>query len=196
MSPPVAPTVSFGDFGLKATERGRITARQIEAARRAISRHIKRGGRIWIRIFPDKPISQKPAEVRMGNGKGNPEYYVAEIQPGKVLYEINGVPEELAREAFTLASAKLPLRTHLRRAPGRRLNGRRGKEAMKASELRAKDVAALEKEVTELLKAHFGLRMQKATQQLDEPHAAGKTRRDIARAKTILAEKKKKEAAK
>ena len=103
--------VSFGDFGLKATERGRITARQIEAARRAISRHVKRGGRIWIRIFPDKPISQKPAEVRMGNGKGNPEYYVAEIQPGKVLYEINGVPEALAREAFLLASAKLPLRT-------------------------------------------------------------------------------------
>jgi large subunit ribosomal protein L16 len=85
--------VSFGEFGLKATERGRITARQIEAARRAISRHIKRGGRIFIRIFPDKPISQKPAEVRMGNGKGNPEYYVAEIQPGKVLYELNGVPE-------------------------------------------------------------------------------------------------------
>ena len=97
-------------FGLKATERGRLTARQIEAARRAISRHVKRGGRIWIRIFPDKPISQKPAEVRMGNGKGNPEYYVAEIQPGKVLYEINGVPEVLAREAFTLAAAKLPLR--------------------------------------------------------------------------------------
>jgi large subunit ribosomal protein L16 len=97
--------VSFGEFGLKATERGRLTAR-----RRAISRHIKRGGRIFIRIFPDKPISQKPAEVRMGNGKGNPEYYVAEIQPGKVLYEINGVPETLAREAFTLAAAKLPLR--------------------------------------------------------------------------------------
>ena len=103
--------VSFGEFGLKATARGRITARQIESARRAMTRHIKRGGRIWIRIFPDKPISNKPAEVRMGNGKGNPEYYVAEIQPGKVLYEINGVPEELAREAFKLASAKLPLST-------------------------------------------------------------------------------------
>ena len=103
--------VSFGDFGLKATERGRLTARQIEAARRAITRHIKRGGRVFIRIFPDKPISQKPAEVRMGNGKGNPEYYVAEITPGKVLYELNGVPEALAREAFLLASAKLPLRT-------------------------------------------------------------------------------------
>jgi large subunit ribosomal protein L16 len=96
---------------LKSTDRGRLTARQIEAARRAISRHVKRGGRIWIRVFPDKPISQKPAEVRMGNGKGNPEYYVAEIQPGKIVFEIVGVPEQLAREAFKLAAAKLPLRT-------------------------------------------------------------------------------------
>jgi large subunit ribosomal protein L16 len=103
--------VAFGEFGLKATERGRLTARQIEAARRAITRHIKRGGRIWIRIFPDKPISQKPAEVRMGNGKGNPEFWVAEIQPGKVLYEMDGVNETLAREAFALAAAKLPLKT-------------------------------------------------------------------------------------
>ncbi|WP_338846977.1 50S ribosomal protein L16 [Massilia sp. W12] len=103
--------VSFGEYGLKATERGRITARQIEAARRAMTRHIKRGGRIWIRIFPDKPISQKPAEVRMGNGKGNPEYYVAEIHPGKVLYEMDGVNVDLAREAFRLAAAKLPLST-------------------------------------------------------------------------------------
>ena len=86
-------TVAFGDFGLKSTDRGRLTARQIESARRAISRHVKRGGRIWIRVFPDKPISQKPAEVRMGNGKGNPEFYVAEIQPGKMLFEIVGVPK-------------------------------------------------------------------------------------------------------
>jgi len=103
--------VSFGEYGLKATERGRLTARQIEAARRAITRHIKRGGRVWIRIFPDKPISQKPAEVRMGNGKGNPEYWVAQVQPGKVLYEMDGVDETIAREAFTLAAAKLPLKT-------------------------------------------------------------------------------------
>ena len=102
--------VSFGDFGLKCVERGRITARQIEAARRAMTRHIKRGGRIWIRIYPDNPISNKPAEVRMGNGKGNPEYYVAEIQPGKMLYEMDGVSEELARQAFRLAEAKLPLK--------------------------------------------------------------------------------------
>ncbi len=104
-------SVSFGDFGLKATGRGRLTARQIEAARRAMTRHIKRGGRVWIRIFPDKPISKKPAEVRMGNGKGNIEYYVAEIQPGKVLYEMDGVNETLAREAFALAAAKLPIST-------------------------------------------------------------------------------------
>ena len=103
--------VSFGEYGLKATERGRLTARQIEAARRAITRHIKRGGRVFIRIFPDKPISQKPAEVRMGNGKGNPEYFVCEIQPGKILFEMDGVQEPLAKEAFALASAKLPFRT-------------------------------------------------------------------------------------
>src|SRR5687768_11722842 len=103
--------VSFGEYGLKAIGRGRLTARQIEAARRAMTRHIKRGGRIWIRIFPDKPISTKPAEVRMGNGKGNPEYFVAESQPGKVLYEMAGVDEPLAREAFALAAAKLPIKT-------------------------------------------------------------------------------------
>jgi large subunit ribosomal protein L16 len=104
-------SVSFGEYGLKATARGRLTARQIEAARRAISRHVKRGGKLYIRIFPDKPVSKKPLEVRMGSGKGNVEYWVAEIQPGKMLYEIEGIPEELARQAFTLAAAKLPLRT-------------------------------------------------------------------------------------
>ena len=103
--------VSFGEYGLKATTRGRLTARQLEAARRAMSRHIKRGGRIWIRVFPDKPVSSKPAEVRMGNGKGNPEYFVCEIQPGKILYEMDGVDEVMARDAFRLASAKLPFRT-------------------------------------------------------------------------------------
>ena len=102
-------SVSFGSFGLKATSRGRLTSRQIEASRRAMTRHIKRGGRIWIRIFPDKPISKKPAEVRMGKGKGSVEYYVAEIQPGKVLYEMDGVEEDLAKQAFKLAAAKLPL---------------------------------------------------------------------------------------
>jgi large subunit ribosomal protein L16 len=103
--------VSFGEFGLKATGRGRLTARQIEAARRAISRHIKRGGKIWIRVFPDKPITQKPLEVRMGKGKGNVEYWVALIQPGRIIYEMEGVNEQLAREAFALAAAKLPIAT-------------------------------------------------------------------------------------
>ena len=103
--------VSFGDFGLKSVGRGRITARQIEAGRRVMTRHIKRGGRVWIRIFPDKPITKKPAEVRMGKGKGSVEYYVAEIQPGKMLYEMDGVTEDIAREAFRLAAAKLPLLT-------------------------------------------------------------------------------------
>ena len=103
--------VSFGEFGLKAITRGRITARQIEAARRVMTRHIKRGGRVWIRMFPDKPISKKPAEVRMGKGKGSVEYYVAEIKPGKMLYEMEGVSEEVARDAFRLAAAKLPFKT-------------------------------------------------------------------------------------
>jgi len=103
--------VSFGEYGLKATTRGKLTARQIEAARRTITRTVKRGGKLYIRIFPDKPISKKPLEVRMGKGKGNVEYWVAQIQPGRMLYEIEGVPEELAREAFRLAAAKLPVQT-------------------------------------------------------------------------------------
>ncbi|MES9832265.1 MAG: 50S ribosomal protein L16 [Candidatus Thiodiazotropha sp. LLP2] len=104
-------SVSFGEYGLKSTGRGRITARQIEAARRAITRHVKRGGKIWIRVFPDKPITKKPLEVRQGKGKGNVEYWVAQIQPGRMLYEIEGISEEIAREAFALASAKLPVAT-------------------------------------------------------------------------------------
>ncbi|MFV1984421.1 MAG: 50S ribosomal protein L16 [Thiohalomonadales bacterium] len=103
--------VSFGEYGLKATTRGRVTARQIEAARRAMTRHIKRGGKIWIRLFPDKPISKKPLEVRQGKGKGNVEYWVAQVQPGRMLYEMEGVSEEIAREAFKLAAAKLPILT-------------------------------------------------------------------------------------
>ncbi len=107
----VGNKVSFGEYGLRATTRGRITARQIEAARRAITRHVKRGGKTWIRIFPDKPITKKPLEVRQGKGKGNVEYWVALVQPGRMLYEIQGVDEELAREAFRLAAAKLPVQT-------------------------------------------------------------------------------------
>src|SRR3990167_5548520 len=103
--------VSFGEYGLKAAEIGQITSRQIEAARRALSRHVKRGGKVWIRIFPDKPISKKPLEVRMGSGKGSVEYWVALVQPGRVMLEIEGVTEDLAREALTLAAAKLPVKT-------------------------------------------------------------------------------------
>jgi len=103
--------VSFGEFGLKSLEPGRLTSRQIEAARRAISRHVKRGGKLWIRIFPDVPVSKKPLEVRMGSGKGNVEYWIAKVQPGKVLYEIDGLDEATAREAFRLAAAKLPVKT-------------------------------------------------------------------------------------
>jgi large subunit ribosomal protein L16 len=103
--------VSFGEFGLKATTSGRINSRQIEAARRAMTRHIKRGGKVWIRIFPDKPISKKPLEVRQGKGKGSVDHWVVEIKPGKVLFEMEGVPEDLALEAFTLAAAKLPVLT-------------------------------------------------------------------------------------
>ncbi|GIK35267.1 MAG: 50S ribosomal protein L16 [Gammaproteobacteria bacterium] len=104
-------SVAFGDYGLKVTERGLLTARQIEAARRAMTRFIKRGGKVWIRVFPDKPITQKPLEVRQGKGKGNVEYWAARVQPGKILYEMDGVTEEIAREAFKLAAAKLPLAT-------------------------------------------------------------------------------------
>lgn len=103
--------VSFGEYGLKAVMRGRLTARQIEAARRSITRHVRRGGKMWIRVFPDKPISRKPLEVRMGSGKGSVEYWVAEVHPGTMLYELEGVTEELAREAFRLAAAKLPVKT-------------------------------------------------------------------------------------
>ncbi len=103
--------VSFGDYGLRAVGRGRITARQIESARRAITRHVKRGAKVWIRIFPDKPITKKPLEVRQGKGKGAVEYWVAQIQPGRMLYEMQGVDEALAREAFRLAAAKLPIKT-------------------------------------------------------------------------------------
>lgn len=107
----VGNKVSFGEYGLKAVGRGRITARQIEAARRALTRKVKRGAKVWIRIFPDKPITKKPLEVRQGKGKGNVEYWVAQIQPGRMLYEMEGAPQELAREALALAAAKLPVKT-------------------------------------------------------------------------------------
>ncbi|MDX1512329.1 MAG: 50S ribosomal protein L16 [Gammaproteobacteria bacterium] len=107
----VGNKVSFGEYGLRAVTRGRITARQIEAGRRAITRHVKRGAKVWIRIFPDKPISKKPLEVRQGKGKGNVEYWVAQVQPGRMIFEIQGIDQQLAQEAFRLAAAKLPVKT-------------------------------------------------------------------------------------
>ena len=113
-----ATTLNFGSYGLKALSPGRVTARQIEASRRAITRHMRRSGRVWIRIFPDVPVSQKPAEVRQGKGKGTPEYWAARVKPGRIMFEIDGVPWDLAREALTLASAKLPLDTRIVRRLG------------------------------------------------------------------------------
>jgi len=112
-------SLSFGEYGLQVLEPGWIDARQIEATRVAITRHIKRGGKLWIRVFPDKPISKKPAETRMGKGKGNPEYWVAVVKPGRILFELEGVPVEIAREAFRLAAAKLPLKCRFLQAEGR-----------------------------------------------------------------------------
>jgi large subunit ribosomal protein L16 len=110
--------LNFGSYGLKAVTPERVTARQIEAARRAITRHLRRAGRVWIRIFPDVPVSSKPAEVRMGKGKGSPEFWVARVKPGRIMFEIDGVPWSLAKEAFTLAAAKLPLDTRIVRRLG------------------------------------------------------------------------------
>src|SRR3984957_6907431 len=113
--------LNFGSFGLKAVEPGRITARQIEAARRAITRHIRRIGRVWIRIFPDVPVSQKPAEVRMGSGKGTPEFWICRVKPGRIMFELDGVPRDIATEAFTLGAAKLPIHTRVVMRPGEEL---------------------------------------------------------------------------
>jgi large subunit ribosomal protein L16 len=111
-------SLNFGAYGMKSVEPGRITARQIEAARRAITRHIRRVGRVWIRIFPDVPVSTKPAEVRMGSGKGSPEYWIARVKPGRIMFELDGVEREVAREAFELAAAKLPVATRFVVRPG------------------------------------------------------------------------------
>ena len=170
-------SVSFGEYGLKATGRGRLTARQIEAARRAMTRHVKRGGKIWIRVFPDKPITKKPLEVRQGKGKGNVEYWVALVQPGRVLYEMEGVSEEVARQAFRLAAAGLD---SLCDPTG---------IVMKAKDLREKTDQELEQELLALRREQFNLRMQHATGQAARPDQHGKVRRNIARVKTVLTER-------
>lgn len=111
-------TLNFGSYGLKAIQPERVTARQIEATRRAITRHMKRAGRVWIRVFPDLPVSKKPTEVRMGKGKGSPEYWVAKVKPGRIMFEIDGVPDDVAREALRLGAAKLPIKTKIVTRPG------------------------------------------------------------------------------
>ena len=181
--------MSFGEYGLKATGRGRLTSRQIEAARRAMTRHIKRGGRIWIRIFPDKPVSQKPAEVRMGNGKGNPEYYVAEIVPGKVLYEMDGVEEIDRARGVRAGCGKAADPDNVRPPPHRRLTEETMKTAETRKALAAKSPAELKTELDALLKEQFGLRMQKATQQLGNTGKLKDVRRNIARTRTLMRQK-------
>ena len=148
-------TVTYGEFGLQATEPSWITSNQIEAARIAMTRYTKRGGKVWIKIFPDKPVTEKPAETRMGSGKGSPEYWVAVVKPGRVMFEIAGVSEEIAREALRLASHKLPVK--------------------------CKIVAKLKKDL-------FQLRLQHATNQLDNPVKIAEVKKDIARVKTIIRE--------
>ncbi len=172
--------LNFGAFGMKATTNARVTARQIEAARRAITRHLKRAGRVWIRIFPDRPVSKKPAEVRMGKGKGSVEYWVAPVKAGRIMFEIDGVPSGLAQEAIRRGRRQAAAAHPLRGA------GRRGAGPMKASEVRAKSGDELREQLLQLKKEQFNLRFQKATGQLENTSRVRAVRRDIARIKTIL----------
>ena len=165
-------TVTYGEFGLVATEPSWITSNQIEAARIAMTRHTKRGGKVWIKIFPDKPVTEKPAETRMGSGKGSPEYWVAVVKPGRVMFEIAGVSEEVAREALRLASHKLPVKCKI----------------VKANEIRKLSGAELETKLMDLKKDLFNLRLQHATNQLDNPIRIAEVKKDIARVKTIIRE--------
>jgi large subunit ribosomal protein L16 len=170
--------ISFGEFGLKAMEPGWITSRQIEAARVAINRHVKRGCKVWIRVFPDKPITKKPAETRMGKGKGNPEYWVAVVKPGRVLYEISGAPEELAKEAMRRARGP--------QASGEdevRLEG--GSGHMKAVELRDLTVEELQGKEQDLRRELFNLRFQSATGEIENPRRIRRGRRELAMPKKV-----------
>ena len=166
--------LAYGEFGLQAMEPHWVTSQQIEAARIALTRYTKRGGQVWIKIFPDKPVTAKPAETRMGSGKGAPEYWVAVVKPGRVLFEIAGVSEDIAREALRLASHKLPLKTKL----------------IKKDEPKTEaTVDQLNEKVKELKSELFGLRFQLATGQLQNTMRLSEVKRDIARCKTILRQK-------
>ena len=178
--------VSFGEFGLKAMEPGWITSRQIEAARIAINRHVKRGCKVWIRIFPDKPITKKPAETRMGKGKGALEYWVAVVKPGRIIYEMSGVTEDVAKEALRLASHKLPL--------SMRFVKREEKRTMKAAELRETTVEELQEERTGSEKELFNLRFQQATGEIENPMRIRAIKKNIAKILTVITEKNKPKA--
>ena len=177
-------TLNFGAYGLKASDPGRITARQIEAARRAITRHIRRAGRVWIRIFPDVPVSQKPAEVRMGSGKGSPEFWICRVKPGRIMFELDGVPP--TSRARRLSS--LPPNCRSARA----LSSAKGEESalMKATDVRAKTDDELAGELDVLGKEIFNLRFQRANGQLENTARVRQVRRDIARIKTVLGERR------
>ena len=177
--------MSFGEYGLKALEPCWLTDRQIEAARVAMTRFIKRGGKIWVRVFPDKPITKKPQETRMGKGKGAPEGWVAVIKPGRILFEMEGVTEAEARRAMELAAAKLPIKTQVRDPL------RAGEGVMKAIELRELDADSLQAKVKELDDQLFRMRIQKSMGQLEAPGKIRNVRRDLARVQTVLKEKAK-----
>ena len=166
-----------------------MTARQIEAARRALTRHMKRAGRVWIRVFPDVPVSKKPIEVRMGKGKGAPEFWVARVAPGRIMFEVDGVPEQVAREAFALAAAKLPIKTRFV-AAHRRVRRETMKKTSRLSDLRVMTEDQLDDEALKLKKEQFNLRFQRASGQLQDTARVRVVRRDIARVKTIAAQKR------
>ena len=176
--------VSFGDYGLKAMEPCWMTARQIEAARVAMTRFIKRGGKIWVRVFPDKPITKKPQETRMGKGKGAPEEWVCVVRPGRILFEMEGVTEAEARRAMQLAAAKLPIKTRFATRFGA------GEGVMKVAEIRELGVDELRAREKDLDDQLFRLRIQKSMGQLEAPAKVRELRRDLARVKTILREKR------
>ena len=176
--------LNFGAYGLKASDPGRITARQIEAARRAITRHIRRAGRVWIRIFPDVPVSQKPAEVRMGSGKGSPEFWICRVKPGRIMFELDGVPGRYCPRGVRSRRRQIADRNALRRPP------RRGGRLMKATDARAKTDDELTGELDVLGKEIFNLRFQRANGQLENTARVRQVRRDIARIKTLLGERR------
>ena len=175
--------MDFGEYGLKAMEPDRITARQIEAARRALTRHMKRAGRVWIRMYPDVPVSKKPLEVRMGSGKGAPEFWVARVKPGRILFEVDGVSQQIAREALTLAAAKLPIKTRF-------VQRIADSAMMKPDDVRAMTLDQLDDELLKLKKEQFNLRFQRATGQLENSSRVRVVRRDIARIKTVAHQKR------